>query len=952
MSADYSAARAIAQYVVGNARDNNNGVLTTEIIAREVDSILKFRPEWQNTVDRVALIKELETMFQTWIGEARTLYDDLNHERWMLSKKGQIDWKYWSRYQQYLYQQGWARETVQKLDQITDDLMDLLEFPGRKGHWDRRGVVVGHVQSGKTANYTGLVCKAADAGYKLIVVLAGLYTNLRSQTQQRLDEGFLGYDSASLRKGTGQVKPVGVGLMDFSPKRPDTITTRLENGDFNRTVANSFNISPGGNSLLFVVKKNSSVLRNLLEWVEWAANSTDAEGKPYVRDVPLLVIDDEADHASVDTKVILFDENGVPDPDHDPTKINQSIRRLLHRFEQSAYVGYTATPFANIFIHEMAKTHDHGEDLFPRSFIMALPVPSNYVGPLRVFGMDNEDDPEGPQVDGLPIKRKVIDHALSLDPKERQGWMPPRHNKLHIPLYDDADQVPPSLREAICAFVLVCAARRARNQRNVHNSMLVHVSRYVDVQKRVHQQVSREVVGILNRLKRGEGESTDPVIEYLRRLWEKDFLPTTNSIGDPDCSIISWDDITKHLLPAVSAINVRLINGSAKDVLDYHEHQSTGLSTIAIGGDRLSRGLTLEGLSVSYFLRASKMYDTLMQMGRWFGYRHGYLDLCRLYTTPDLKEWFRHITAANEELRKEFDHMCAVRQTPRDYGLRVRSHSSLLVTSRVKMRHGRSLQLSFSGDISETVVFYRDEDHIQRNHAATVRLINGLEAEGANRETSPVRSFGGRVRKWNNAVCWQGASSDSIRRFLDEYTTHPAAYKVNCRLLSEYVQKQNIDGNLTTWTVLLLSGQGSTDDSLSVTINLAKRQWHSDQGKLPDRYVIRRLVSPIDEAIDLSEAAFEAALRETRDAFEAGYGKSKRLTPPEIPGGIAIRRNRQPQHGLLLIYPLDPEDKSEKGQEGLPIVGFAVSFPRIENDRTVTYVVNNVYFDQEVGLVE
>ncbi len=158
----------------------------------------------------------------------------------------------------------------------------------------------------------------------------------------------------------------------------------------------------------------------------------------------------------------------------------------------------------------------------------------------------------------------------------------------------------------------------------------------------------------------------------------------------------------------VSSIEVRQINGSARDILDYELNRETGLNVIAIGGDKLSRGLTLEGLTVSYFLRASRMYDTLMQMGRWFGYRPGYLDLCRLYTTPELNEWFQHITEANEELRQEFDHMAAVGGTPRDYGLKVMSHPALMITSRVKLRTGIELQLSFAGSISETVVFHRD----------------------------------------------------------------------------------------------------------------------------------------------------------------------------------------------------------------------------------------------------
>ena len=171
---------------------------------------------------------------------------------------------------------------------------------------------------------------------------------------------------------------------------------------------------------------------------------------------------------------------------------------------------------------------------------------------------------------------------------------------------------------------------------------------------------------------------------------------------------------------------MRTINGSAGDVLDYEENKLTGLNVIAIGGDKLSRGLTLEGLSVSYFLRASRMYDTLMQMGRWFGFRDGYFDVCRLYTAAELLEWFTHIAAASEELQREFQHMVNVGGTPKDYGLRVRSHPVMLVTSAVKMRNGTNMQLSFSGDVSETIIFNSDARWIAQNFTAVTNWLTSL----------------------------------------------------------------------------------------------------------------------------------------------------------------------------------------------------------------------------------
>jgi len=953
MASEYENVRAHAQLLIRSARDESGGTLTSEIIAQQVDFVLSIKPDWKTTIDKDALIKDLETIFTTWIGEARILHDIEDHRPWLSEKRAEIEWQYWIRYKQFLQEIGWADRTINKLEDLTDEILSKLEDPQRLGVWDRRGMVVGHVQSGKTANYIGLISKAADAGYKVLVILAGMHNNLRSQTQMRLDEGFLGYDSIRNLPTGGAVPLIGVGEINPGVQRPDTITTRLENGDFKREVANHFNISPGGYPLLFVVKKNGSVLRNLLEWVEWAANSTDQDGRRIVSGTPLLLIDDECDLASIDTRDIPLDENGEPDLEHIPTVINQRIRRLLYSFDQSSYIGYTATPFANIFIHEKAKTFEHGEDLFPRSFIIALPAPSNYIGPAQVFGLDEDYDPETGGSPGLPLIRVVDDHAVTDDLHEDRGWIPPRHNRTHIPLYEGRSTIPPSLYEAILAFILTCAARIVRKHENAHNSMLIHVTRFIDVQNLVYEQVSTELSNILNRIKRGEGSDPSPVIEELHRLWEDDFIPTTSEINNSDCKPIPWDEIKKHLFKAVSAINVKLINGSAADILDYAEHKDTGLSVIVIGGDKLSRGMTLEGLSISYFLRASRMYDTLMQMGRWFGYRFGYMDLCRLYTTDEIIDWFRHIAIANEELRREFDRMVLVGGTPRDYGHRVRSHSQLLVTSQVKMRHSIPIELSFSNDISETIVFYRDEDTIQNNYQTAIKLIQQIGTEKLEKDPSRKRPQG-KKHSWRGSFCWSGVSPDYIRQFLMEYSAHPKARKVNCSLLAEYIEKQNQNNDLIEWTVMLLGGEGHEHEGFPVgKFRLVKRSWHpyvkKEKRALMDRFVIRRLVSGRDETIDIDEHEYTRALEMTQQAWTVDRGRSKRQTPPEEPEGVDIRRVRPKSRGVLLLYPLDPDEKSEKGRNGLPIVGFAISFPGNSNDRKVTYIVNNIYYQQEYG---
>jgi hypothetical protein len=914
MTTPYEQARTITQALL----KGDNPPFTQELIRERVLSACSLKPLEPAEVEK--LVKELETSFNVWIGVQSVLDNDDDHVPWLAHRRPGISWRYWNRFLRLLEEeQGWPRSTVERLGEMTDAVLERLEDPRREGAWDRRGLVAGHVQSGKTANYTGLICKAADAGYKLVVVLAGIHSSLRSQTQVRLDEGFLGYDSRQAQ-GNGARRPIGVGRLDPGCPPPNTITTSLEAGDFNANVARNFNINPGDRPLLFVVKKNASVLRNLLAWVRRATPHKDDNDQPVVLDLPLLMIDDEADFASVDTRAIPLDENGEPDREHDPTTINRLIRSLLRTFRQSAYVGYTATPFANIFIHESAETREHGPDLFPRSFIINLPAPSNYVGPARVFGLDADPAAEAEGTPGLPIVRKVSDH---------QAWVPDGHKKEHVP-----GDLPQSLREAIRAFILTCTARLVRGQENAHNSMLVHVTRFTAVQEKVAGLVRAELKSIQQRLKRGDGNAPDRITDELRELWKKDFIPTTRTIDDPDLPVQRWKEIEPHLYTAASRIEVRTVNGSARDVLDYVDNRTHGLSVIAVGGDKLSRGLTLEGLSVSYYLRASRMYDTLMQMGRWFGYRPSYADLCRLYTTEELVGWYRHITAASEELRALFDYMTDIGGTPADFGLRVKSHADgLMITGAVKMRNSIEVELTFAVHISETIVFQTGEATVKKNYQTTERFLRDLGPPDEIIE-------GTTKRKWVAVP-----AARIIDGFLAGITT-PDVDMVRPELLRKYIQGLAGKGELEEWTVVLLSTPDGMSHSIAGhEVGLTQRSHNPDIDRKEGWYRIRRLVSPSDEGLDLTEDQLRDALERTQAAWKLDPGRSQRKMPPEIPSGLMMREVRSPRNGLLLIYPLDTNKTGTK----LPLIGFALSFPDSEHAEKVSYRVTNLYWQQEYG---
>jgi hypothetical protein len=910
--------------------------LKTADILEVVDEVLAM-PSFAG-LDKERLLAELEERFTVVTGEHQTLGNNDDHKAWLPSRIGEITWRYWDRYLLYLEERV-PRSAVDSVDKVTKDVLERIEDPLRLGVWDRRGLVMGHVQSGKTANYCGLVCKAADAGYKVIIVLSGVHNSLRSQTQIRLDEGFLGFMNDALGDGQQTFKPVGVGLIDASI-RANTGTNRTQLGDFNEKVAKQFGIHPGGLPLVFVVKKNVSVLNNLIKWIRSCADAQDEViGRKFVRNVPALIIDDEADLASVDTRQQEFDEDGKPDEDHDPTKTNRNIRLLLRAFEKVAYVGYTATPFANIYIHEKGSTRELGDDLFPRSFIVNIPPPSNYMGPARIFGLREDEDAGLGEVAPLSIVRPVKDYANSLKVDEVLGWMPPKlqDRTEHVPRYKGHRAVPPSLREAIMAFILATAVRKQREKGTLFNSMLIHVVRYTKVQKEVAAQVELALRDINQRLRNGDGSRTPTIKDEFHELWQLEqhgFLPTTIRCAEVlKCDHLvlpEWEKIHPMLEAVASGIRIKIINGSAGDILDYEEHRETGMDLIAVGGDKLSRGLTLEGLSVSYFLRASRMYDTLMQMGRWFGYKEKYIDVCRLYTTAELLEWFTHIAAASEELQREFEHMVNVGATPKDYGLKVRSHSAMLVTSAVKMRNGTEMRLSFSGDISETIIFKRDAKWLTSNFDAVESWLRSL---------GPCDPAGSKA----GGYTWR-LNAPAILDLLGKYKSHEDARRADTELLARYIKAQTKNDELVHWTVRLVSSGLAKAEQKTICgldVGLVTRAPFPEEQR-QDRYTIRRLVSPTDEQIDLTDDEKASALRLAVENWLNDKRPLKPKEPPTSPGGKAIRQSRTKNRGLLLIYPLDAQ------YAGLPVgtapvIGMAISFPKSNTATEVTYTVNNVF---------
>jgi len=849
--------------------------------------------------DILDITKKLETRFDISMGIGSILEAE-DYIPWLDDNRGDIDWYYWKRYRRLLPDKKFAPEVISQLDIVTDKIIGHLENPKKQGNWKRKGLVVGHVQSGKTANYTGVICKAADSGYKVIIVLAGLLKTLRNQTQERIDEGFVGLDSARQLDAIGQKeKLVGVGKFDSAMRAPVSLTTSTQ--DFNKKIATQLGTRVGhfNEPVILVLKKNVSTLRNLIDWLR--NNNSNLHG------FPMLLIDDEADHASVNTRK----------EDQDPTATNSKIRELLSLFEQSSYLGYTATPFANIFIDPDSEDAMLNDDLFPRDFIISLDAPSNYVGAKRIF--EEEGD--------LKIVREVNDH---------EDILPLKHKKHEFP-----EILPTSLKEAIRVFVLVKAARNLRKQQNGHNSMLVNVSRFTDVQSSIklliHEYLTELRDAIINHYALPQIEVLkNTSLLNLKTTWDKEFSNTE----------FSWNAIQKELKNAVSPIGVIEINASRNATpLDYNRRDyPNGRNVIAVGGLSLSRGLTLEGLTVSYFLRNSIMYDTLMQMGRWFGYRTDFEELCRIYMTEEASSWYAHISSVTEELREEFSRMEKAKMTPKDFGLCVRSHpETLIVTASNKMRSSRCVtrQISLEGRLVETSVLSKSPDVITNNRKALERLIEKISA------TVP-KTIG------QPGFLYENIPFSLITDFLKEFINHPASQLTESAPIidySEWLESKGID----TWDIILISLLKNTSDTDNLEIDtlgqhiISQRRTVSDyQGKrktvfdYPSNGVElnkRRLASRGHEKAGLeSEEIKNAEIEYLKD-----YPDKK-----NFPDSIYRAKRKKP---LLMLHVLDCRKKDDKDDypifpEG--IIAYGISFPGEVGSRRpqklVEYVVNTVWW--------
>ncbi len=871
--------------------------LPTQSRIREV--IAEARPACPNVTDTEAevLALEFETIHGVQMADGAALQEQ-NFEPWLDDARSEIDFFYWNRYYRLMVEKGLSGQVLGGLSNVTDKVLGFLENPEKPGSWDRRGMVIGHVQSGKTANYIGVITKAADAGYRVIIIIAGLQNKLRDQTQRRVDEGFIGYSSAGGAEGQLAKQTVlGVGGYDRR-RRPNAFTTSYR--DFHKQAAESLNL-PLKNlqePAVFVIKKNQSTLKNLIEWLK--AHNAQRLGTEKIRE-PMLLIDDEADNASINIRHRM----------EEVSRINGQIRELLDLFERSNYVGYTATPFANIFIDPESEDQMAGHDLFPRDFIVSLDPPTNYLGPDQMFG--------GAEGTENGILKDINDHEDLL----------PTSHKIDHPITD----LPASLKEAIRVFVLARAIRLVRGQDGAHNSMLVNVSRFTSIQR----QVRNEIQTLIDRMSSSvrihgarpvEDALLDDELAELHDAYRKHY----EAIPD-----MSWPKIQQYLHKSVSAVSVVEINSKATGSLDYTEHENSGLNVIAVGGLSLSRGLTLEGLTVSYFLRRSMMYDTLFQMARWFGYRDSYDDLCRVWMPEEAQGWYEHITESIGELRDELARMQSANATPKDFGLKVRSHpDTLLVTARNKMGSGQdhTVKIGLANSFVETAILRRDQPTLDANLMTAVRFADALRKNGCAPEDGEIVGGSRLVRD---------VPVNLVDAFLGIFKNHPGSPATETDPVRSYIRPRAED-ELSRWDVLFAGIEPTSNkarlspvyDGLGFDLVCQRRS----PGRRSDQSMLmvtnkQRVSSRGITQFGLTDSQIQAAKRKY-DASGNNY-----------PDWIYTKIRTKP---LLVIHLLAIGEEGEDLSGNKPVAAWSISFPTTKRpEETVRYVVNTIWFREHFG---
>ena len=771
--------------------------------------------------------------------------------------------KYWRALKESLSDDPNWRHAVDSIDESSNVVVSKLGNPSKQAI-NTRGLVVGYVQSGKTANYSATIAKAADRGYKLFIILSGMHTGLRRQTQRRMTKD----------------------LVHLNPENWIELTS--ENNDIG---------DPGGTAWLMqndkvgiaVVKKHSSRLKRLNAWLK------KAEENNHLQNAPILIIDDECDQAS---------PNAHKSPEESRTAINDLIVELLTG-KRATYVGYTASPFANFVVNPM-----NVNDIYPRNFIIPLPKPEGYFGGEELFGLHEEWSEGELYGEVLPeVFREVTPEEAELYKHTADNFVP---------------QVGPELNNAILWFILATATRLVRNDgQMMHSSMLMHTTHNVLPHLQFGDLLRDHIKGIAEVLSDSFGK------KRFKDLWEREI----ENVPAEDFGLTTEDfeAVYSYVPEVLSKLVVVVDNSQSNDRLDYEDNDPKAI--IVVGGNTLSRGLTLEGLVCSFFLRNGRQYDSLMQMGRWYGYRPGYGDLARIWTTKTLRDHFSFLAHVEADIRQQLQLYAQGDGNPLTVPVQVLRHSAMQMTARNKLFFAvTAAPPSFSGRRIHTLYLnHRDNDVAQNNLLALKTLLahsgNGTEYE-------------------HGGILFKDIDSTAIQDFITSYSFAKDG-EAQGPALTNYIKEQNDHDRILKWNVLVSTPKQRNDRPI---VNLG------DSPNLSQ--VITTTRSPMNN--DFGSTDFVAYLKGLDDKKDRiADWPSDADTSGDMTEHRLLEKRNEIGNALLIIYVIDKDSTPKPPAPGKQVrrkkleaidhqIALSFAFPSAHEDTEIpdAFVVDSQYLPE------
>jgi hypothetical protein len=778
----------------------------------------------------------------------------LSEEPASLEHRGLINWyagpsptdRYWPSLYKSLLKKNWELETVASIDRSSTKVVSYLQPPGLS-HINTRGMILGYAQSGKTIHFSSIIAKAADVGYKFFIILTGLTNILRSQTQYRLERD----------------------LIDLNPKNWTTLTSPT-NDFFPGYLGNAdvFLTDHYDDRVLCVVKKNISVLRRLLNWLKTA-------NQDVMSNCPIMVIDDEPEQASMK----------ITDSDEKQTTVYRSILDILSLLPKVAYIGYTSTPFANIFIDPSVP-----QDLYPRDFIIDLPIPTGYFDIMRASegGKITLDKAEQEKND-FDIIRNIIDDDLSF-------LISPSRKDKHI----FEPKLTSSLKDALHYFWMAASARLARGDNEEPSTMLIYTSQFTQLHERLQQLIKNHQANV------SEGIQTNKmlVIDEFKKLWIEECSKKSNK--ELDKKDTSFEDLLPYLITVINDSETLIEGNRTTQRLEYNDQIKT---QIIISGSPFTRELTIEGLVVGFFIRSNNLYNTLLQVRRMSGYHHKYVDLIRIWMNETLEISFYDFSKVEQEIRDDFKRYELEGLTPIQLGVRIRTHPALNTISQLKMQSATDLDISYSGIFLQTIQFkFQDITWLTNNINATRSLISLIGEHGV----------GSMIRE-NAHIVFRNVPVEYISSFLGKYYFYENDTLLQNKLLRSYIDAQNKFGDLLWWNVVIIGCELEDDDIESLDLGLGY--------SVPLLNHPRLLTRPANEQIACLNAIVTSKdlVADLNVAEEEIKGKTIAEVLSLRPFGT----------GLLLIYPISKlsELKNRNNTKHISLkavehlIGIALAFP-------------------------